>query len=111
MRFNSNLITIWNRDGTNQKSIDGILSVILDKISPNLKPRDGSWYYQKHSALAGFDEVIAQAREVRRAREADEAKAVDGGKIVETKVKEDEREQGSLQEAEGVEMIEDPAGK
>lgn len=84
---------------------------MLDKISPNLKPRDGSWYYQKHSALAGFDEVIAKGRKVRRARESDEAKAVDGGKIVETEVKEIERNKALLQEAEGVEMIEDLAGK
>ncbi|MCJ1272016.1 hypothetical protein MMC22_011922 [Lobaria immixta] len=87
VRFNSNLIMIWNRDGTNQKSIDGILSVMLDKISPDLKPKDGSWYYKKHSTHAGFDEVVAKAREARLAQESDEAEAVDGG---ENKIKENQ---------------------
>lgn len=87
VRFNSNLITIWNRDGANQKSIDGILSVMLDKISLDLKPRDGSWYYKKHSAHAGFNEVVTMARKAQIAQESDEAKAVDDG---ETEVKEDE---------------------
>lgn len=73
---------------------------MLDKISPNLKPRDGSWYYKKHSALAGFDEVIAKARKVGLAQESDEAKAVDGGKMVETEVKEDEGNKALLQETE-----------
>lgn len=87
VRFNSNLITIWNRDGANQKSIDGILSVMLDKISLDLKPRDGSWYYKKHSAHAGFNEVVTMAGKAQIAQESDEAKAVDDG---ETEVKEDE---------------------
>lgn len=110
VRFNSNLITIWNRDGTNQKSIDGILSVMHEKISPNLKLKDGSWYYKKHSEHAGFNEVVAKAREARLAKEADEAKGVDDGKIVEAEVKEDEGNKALLQESEGVE-IEDLVGK
>ena len=83
VRYNSNLITIWNRDGDNQKSIDGILSVMLDKIDPNLKPKDRSWYYKKHSAHAGFNEVVTKTREARLTKEADEAKTVDNGKISE----------------------------
>ena len=93
VRFNSNLIMIWNRDGTNQKSIDGILSAMLDKISPDLKPKDGSWYYKKHSTQAGFDEVVAKAREARLAQESDEAKAVDGG---ENEIKENQRDKTLL---------------
>jgi Eukaryotic initiation factor 4E len=61
-RFNSNLITIWNRDGTNQKSIDGLVQVVLDRISPELKPKENSFYYKKHSEHQGFDEAIAKAR-------------------------------------------------
>lgn len=81
-----------------------------DQISPKLKLKDGSWYYKKHSEHAGFNEVVAKAREARLAQEADVAKAVDDGKIVEAEVKEDEGNKALLQDAEGVE-IEDLVGK
>lgn len=83
---------------------------MLDQISPELKLKDGSWYYKKHSEHAGFNEVVAKAREARLAKEADEAKVVDDGKIVEAEVKEDEGNKALLQDAEGVE-IEDLVGK
>lgn len=60
---------------------------MLDKISPNLKPRDGSWYYRKHCAHAGFNEAVDKAREAQLAQESDQAKAVDDG---ETEVKDGE---------------------
>lgn len=82
---------------------------MLDKISPNLKLKEGSWYYKKHSEHAGFNEVIGKAREARLAKEADKAKLVDDDKIVEAEVKEDEGNKALLQEAEGVE-IEDLEG-
>lgn len=104
VRFNSNLITIWNRDASNQKSIDGILSVVLDKISPELKPKEGSWYYKKHSEHAAFNEVVTKAKGARLAKEAAESKAKDDGKIIEAEVKEDEGDHALLKEAEGVEI-------
>ncbi|MCJ1309732.1 hypothetical protein MMC25_003393 [Agyrium rufum] len=61
VRFNSNLITVWNRDGSNQKSIDGILNTVLDKLSPDLRPKEGSYYYKRHSDHAGFNEVVSRA--------------------------------------------------
>lgn len=81
-----------------------------DKISPNLKLKEGSWYYKKHSEHAGFNDVVSKAREARLAKEADEAKALDDDKIVEAEVKKDEGDKALLQEAEGVE-IEDLVGK
>lgn len=104
VRFNSNLITIWNRDASNQKSIDGILSVVLDEISPELKPKEGSWYYKKHSEHAAFNEVVTKAKSARLAKEAAESKAKDDGKIIEAEVKEDEGDYALLKEAEGVEI-------
>ena len=82
IRFSSHLITIWNRDGNAQASIDGIRDVILAKISPEIRPKDGSYYYKKHSEHAGFSEVLAKAEE----------KALISGKIEEAKVKEGEVE-------------------
>lgn len=61
-RFNSHLVQIWNRDGSNQKSIDAILAVVMEKISPELKPKPDSFYYKKHSEHRGYNESVAQAQ-------------------------------------------------
>lgn len=100
VRFNSNLITIWNRDGSAQKSIDGILTVMLNGLSANLRPKDGSYYYKRHSEHAGFNDVVAKAKEAQAAQEAQD----DQGKIVEAEVKEEEGNQALLKEAEGEEI-------
>ena len=80
MRFNSNLLTIWNRDGNATDTIKGILSVILSKISPELTPKEGSYYYKKHSEHASFNDAVAKANE----------RALISGKIEEAKVQEEE---------------------
>lgn len=91
VRFNSNLITIWNRDGTAQKTIDGILAVVMKELSPEIMPKEGSYYYKRHSEHAGFNEVVSKAAE---------AAAAANGKIEEAKVKEDEADIALIQEME-----------
>jgi hypothetical protein len=54
VRFNSMLVQIWNRDGAHQEGVDGILKTVVDNLTPELKPREGSYYYKKHSEHAGF---------------------------------------------------------
>lgn len=54
VRFNSMLVQIWNRDGEHQEGIDGVLETVLGNLSEELKPREGSYYYKKHSEHAGF---------------------------------------------------------
>ena len=88
MRFNSNLITIWNRDGNARATIDGILAVILAKISPELKPKEGSYYYKKHSEHAGYNDVVSKAAETEAL----------SGKIEEAKVKDVEIERAIEEE-------------
>lgn len=100
VRFNSNLITIWNRDGNAQESIDGILTVILKGLSPNLHPKDGSYYYKRHSEHAGFTDVVAKAKAAQVMEEAKD----DQGKILEAEVKEEEGNRALLKEAEGEEI-------
>lgn len=100
VRFNSNLITIWNRDSSNQKSIDGILAVLLAQVSTELKPKDGSYHYKKHSDHIGFNEAIAKAKEAEDAKNAKDT-ANDTGEIVEAEVKEDEGNKALLKDAEG----------
>ena len=54
IRFNSHLISVWNRDGSNQKSIDAILATVLDQLPDEMKPTPQNYYYKKHSEHAGF---------------------------------------------------------
>ena len=82
MRYNGNTISIWHRDASNEKSKDGILAVILDKLSSELKPTQQSHiYYKKHSTHPGFDEAVAQTKEAGKAR------TPGGGTISEAEVK------------------------
>lgn len=92
VRFNSNLITIWNRDGTNEKTKDGILAVVLEKVSPELRPQPRNYYYKRHSEHAGFSEVVARASE--RSERAEE------GKITEAVVKSPEGDEALLRDGE-----------
>ena len=54
VRFNSHLITIWHRDASKQKSVDGILECVLEELPPELKPKAENYFYKKHSDHAGF---------------------------------------------------------
>ena len=98
VRFNSNLITIWNRDGANEKTKDGILAVVLENLTSDLKPQPRNYYYKKHSEHAGFSEVVAKASE--KSRRAEE------GKIAEAEVKKPEQDQALLKDVEGIDLEE-----
>ena len=97
---------IWNRDGTNQKSIDGIRAVVLDQISPELKPKDSAIFYKRHYEHAGFDEAVARAKALEDATNSHAEK--NSAKTVEAQVDSDEAQVDSdeggeaiLKEAEG----------
>ncbi|KAL8684886.1 MAG: hypothetical protein Q9218_008088 [Villophora microphyllina] len=65
-RFNSDLIQIWNRRADMQPSVDAILKVVLAQLSDGLKPKEGSYYYKRHSEHTGFAEVVGgKAEEVK----------------------------------------------
>jgi len=101
VRFNNNLISIWNRNGANEKTKDGILAVILDQISTDLKPREGHYYYKRHSEHAGFSEMVAKANE----------KKADEGRIREAEVMSVEGDRALLSdEGVSVEELEKGAG-
>ncbi|KAH0547547.1 hypothetical protein FGG08_000272 [Glutinoglossum americanum] len=53
-RFNSHLIMIWNRDGSNQASTNKVLERVLEMLTPRLKPLPQNYYYKKHSDHQGF---------------------------------------------------------
>lgn len=96
VRFNSNLITIWNRDGANEKTKEGILAVVLEKVSPELTPQPRNYYYKKHSEHAGFSEVVAKA--------SGKSKMAEEGKIAEAEVKGSEGDEALLKDVEGVDL-------
>lgn len=103
VRFNSDLISIWTRDGTNQKTIDGILSVMLAKLSPHLTPKESSnYYYKKHSEHKGFNEVVASAKLAEAPKEK-EGEGENPGKILEAEVRKEESEKALLKEKEAEE--------
>lgn len=54
VRFNSHLIMVWNRDGSNEKSIEAIKTRVLDSLPEELKPQPQNIYYKKHSSHASF---------------------------------------------------------
>ncbi|TPX17284.1 uncharacterized protein E0L32_012251 [Thyridium curvatum] len=54
VRFNSHLISIWHRESSKQKSVDGLLQAVLEEIPAELRPKPENYFYKKHSDHAGF---------------------------------------------------------
>ena len=54
VRFNSMLVQIWNRDGAHEEGVQALLDTVLEGLSQELRPREGSYYYKKHNEHAGF---------------------------------------------------------
>ena len=54
VRFNSHNITIWHRDSTKQKSIDGMLESLLEDLPEELRPKPDNYFYKRHADHAGF---------------------------------------------------------
>ncbi|KAI4868327.1 translation initiation factor eIF4e [Hypoxylon rubiginosum] len=55
VRFNSHLVSVWHRDASRQKSIDGILQAVLDDLPPELAPKPDNYFYKKHADHPGFN--------------------------------------------------------
>lgn len=55
VRFNSHLITIWHRDSSKQKSVDGILQCVLSELPPELTPKPDNYFYKRHCDHPGFE--------------------------------------------------------
>ncbi|CRG83080.1 Eukaryotic translation initiation factor 4E type 3 [Talaromyces islandicus] len=62
-RFNSNLISVWNKHGFNEKSIRILENTILSRLSPELRPvpDSNSYFYKRHADREGYQEAIKQA--------------------------------------------------
>lgn len=55
VRFNSHLITIWHRDSSKQKSIDGLLECVLTELPAELTPKADNYFYKRHCDHPGFN--------------------------------------------------------
>lgn len=55
VRFNSHLVTIWHRDSSKQKSIDGLLECVLGELPPELTPKPDNYFYKRHCDHPGFN--------------------------------------------------------
>ncbi|TGZ85508.1 translation initiation factor eIF4e [Ascodesmis nigricans] len=54
IRFKSHLVSVWNRDGNNETSVNAIQTTILENLPDALKPQPQNIYYKKHSAHKSF---------------------------------------------------------
>lgn len=54
VRFKYHLITVWNRDASKQKSIDGLFECIVKELPADLQQRSENYFYKKHSDHEGF---------------------------------------------------------
>lgn len=54
VRFNSHLISIWHRESSKQKSVDGLLACVLEELPADLRPKADGYFYKKHADHAGF---------------------------------------------------------
>lgn len=72
-RYASTLVTVWNRDGDHKEGIQRIAEKIVGNMPPELTPKEGSYYYKKHSEHDGFDKEAAA-----KIIEADRAKKLGG---------------------------------
>ncbi|KAL3480390.1 translation initiation factor eIF 4e-like domain-containing protein [Aspergillus californicus] len=61
IRFNTHLISVWHKLGTNERSIKLLEQTILNRLSPNLRPTDpgpNSYFYKRHDENDGYKEAV-----------------------------------------------------
>ncbi|KAL2005999.1 hypothetical protein VTN00DRAFT_9653 [Thermoascus crustaceus] len=59
VRFNSHLISVWNKSGSNQRAIKALEDTILDRLSPELRPAGtNSYFYKRHEEHDGFQKAV-----------------------------------------------------
>jgi Eukaryotic initiation factor 4E len=53
-------ITIWTKKGDSFKSVEVLEKMMLERLSPDLRPRSsGEYYYKKHREHEGWKEAVA----------------------------------------------------
>ncbi|OJD10801.1 hypothetical protein AJ78_08286 [Emergomyces pasteurianus Ep9510] len=58
-RYNSHLISIWNKSGSNPKAIKALEDTVLKRLSPDLRPSSSrSYFYKRHDEHEGFKTAL-----------------------------------------------------
>lgn len=64
VRFNSHLISVWNKSGSNEHSIKTLGETIIDRLSPELRPAGANTYfYKRHSDHEGYRQAMENAQQ------------------------------------------------
>ncbi|PGH33116.1 hypothetical protein GX50_04100 [[Emmonsia] crescens] len=59
VRFNSHLISIWNKSGSNPKAIKALEDTVLERLSADLRPLSTrSYFYKRHDEHEGFKAAV-----------------------------------------------------
>lgn len=54
-------ISIWIKKGNNQKSIDMLQKTVLERLSPELKPKSSAeYYFKQHSDHEDWERVVGK---------------------------------------------------
>lgn len=60
VRFNSHLISIWNKHGSNSKAIKALEETLIQRLSPDLRPTaERSYFYKRHDEHEGYESAVA----------------------------------------------------
>ena len=66
VRFNSNIISIWNMFGSNETTVKTLEESIINRLSPHLRPTTGpasnAYFYKRHEENEGFQEIVEALR-------------------------------------------------
>ena len=61
VRLTSHLISVWNKQGDNDRSIRILERTILDRLSPDLRPsgsHSDAYSYRRHAENEGYQEAV-----------------------------------------------------
>ena len=64
IRFNTHLISVWNKLGSNERSIKALEQTILDRLSPELRPTgtgSNAYFYKRHDENEGYHEAVEKS--------------------------------------------------
>ncbi|KAL4816332.1 translation initiation factor eIF 4e-like domain-containing protein [Aspergillus spinulosporus] len=66
VRFNTHLISVWNKLGSNERSIKLLEETIINRLSPNLRPTDpgpNSYFYRRHNENEGYQQAVEGSKQ------------------------------------------------
>ncbi|KAL4945838.1 hypothetical protein BDV06DRAFT_209156 [Aspergillus oleicola] len=72
VRFNTHLISVWNKLGGNEASVELLKETILKRLSPELRPVDAgtnSYFYKRHESNEGYKEAVERVNGAGEMRE------------------------------------------